>query len=124
MVAVTNLPADGDPLYRVLSQVGDVGVVRPVIPTVAPETSTFRRGADGAAYDHRVVAPSTLAIAGATVLTDAERDTLGTLLIAVHDHFEGVYPELRPLRLDIEAELVAPGVIVLKQVRPFLGTPE
>lgn len=121
-VAITNLRPDaGEPLYRVVTQLGEVGVVRPIDPTAVPETLTFRRGASGAT-DVRIVVPSSLAPGGTALYSDVELATLESLLFLVHDHFAtNVYPDLAALRLDVEIEVTHDGRIVLKQARPYLG---
>jgi hypothetical protein len=123
-VAVTNLDAGtGAPLYRVVSLPGEWSVVRPEVPTLVPEVLTFRRsGEPPEATEVTVVVPTSALPAGETVWTEAEQETLAALLFAAQDHFAAhVYPELRPLRLDIELKLTADGVVQLKQARPYLG---
>ncbi|MFT5353879.1 MAG: pyruvate,water dikinase [Polyangiales bacterium] len=124
-VAVTNLgPADALPLYRVVSQVGDVGVVRPSDPSAVPETLTFRREGSSAT-DVQVLIPSSLAPGGAPLWSESQLSTLAGLLFLVQDHFAAeVYAELAPLRLDIEIELTRDDRIVIKQARPYLGGAE
>ena len=40
----------------------------------------------------------------------------------VHDHFQdSVYPEIRPLQLDVEIDVTAEGVIFVKQARPYVS---
>jgi hypothetical protein len=121
-VALTQLRPDaGDPLYRVVTQLGEVGVVRPTDPTAVAETLTFRRTADGAA-EVRLLVPSSLSPDGARLWSDPELETLSGLLFLVHDHFAAhVYPALPDLRLDFEVEVTADGRIVIKQARPYLG---
>jgi pyruvate,water dikinase len=59
-VAITNLTPDaGDPVYRVVSQLGEVGIVRPIDPGAVPETLTFRRSGNSAT-SVQVVVPSSL----------------------------------------------------------------
>lgn len=121
-VVITNLLLDeGDPLYRVISQLREVGVVRPSDPTAVPETLTFRDTAADPA-DFRVVVPSSLSPGGARLWADDELDTLGALLITVQRHFEAnVYPDIVDLQLDLEIEVTADNRIVIKQARPYLG---
>jgi hypothetical protein len=123
-VAVTHIPVDGgDPLYRVVSQVSDVGVVRPVDPSAVAELMTFRRGPTGTVDDVRIVTPSSLSPGGAPLYSAAETQTLGMLLYALQDHFAAnVYPDITPLRLDVEVEVRPDGTLILKQARPYLGT--
>lgn len=120
-VVITGLtPDDGPPLYRMVSQLGDVGVVRPSDPSAVPETLTFRREGD-TARDVRVVVPSSLT-KGARLWTDDELTELSSRVFTVHDHFaERVYPHVSNLRLDLEVEVTFDGRIVIKQARPYLG---
>lgn len=129
-VAVTNLGTDGgaggggDPLYRVVSQLGEWSVVRPEDPTLTAEVLTFRRSGDPdpAPVDVQIVVPSSLAPPGEPVWPAADLETLAGLLFTAQDHFAAaVYPELVPLRLDIEVKLTRDGVVQLKQARPYLG---
>lgn len=125
-VAVTNLGGGGDagdPLYRVVSQRGEWSVVRPEDPTLIAEVVTFRRSGDPPApTDVRVLVPSSLVAEGETVWSEADLATLAGLLFTAQDHFAAaVYPELDPLRLDIEVKLTRDGVVQLKQARPYLG---
>lgn len=124
-VAITHLRPDaGDPLYRVVSQLGEVGIVRPIDPGAVPETLTFRRGQSGPGevHDVRVVVPSSLSPGAARLYSEAQLATLAGLLFSVHDHFAAhVYPTLTGLRLDVEIEVTSDGRIVLKQARPYLG---
>jgi hypothetical protein len=118
-VAVTNLEGD---VYRVVSQAGWLSVVRPEDPLAVAEVLTFRRGAGDALADVQVLVESTLVPSGETVWSPAELDTLAGLLFEVQDHFAAeVYPDLTPLRLDLEVKRTRDGRIVLKQVRPYLG---
>lgn len=121
-VVITGLRPDaGDPLYRIITQLGEVGVVRPVDPTAVPETLTFRRSASGAT-DVRVLVPSSLSPGGARLWSDTELATLQGLLFTVHDHFATeVYPDVPDLRLDLEVEVTADDRIIIKQARPYLG---
>jgi pyruvate,water dikinase len=120
-VVVTGLaPDDGPPLYRMVSQWGDVGVVRPSDPSAVAETLTFRRDGD-TARDVRVVVPSSLTN-GAPLWTDEELTELSSRVFTVHDHFSAhVYSHIPNLRLDLEVEVTFDGRIVIKQARPYLG---
>ena len=122
-VAVTNL---GDlsggalPLYRLVSQLGEIGVVRPIDPSAVAETLTFRRSGSALA-DVQVLVPSSLS-ADAPLWSESQLSTLAALLFTVQDHFAAeVYAALTPLRLDMEIELTRDGRIVVKQARPYLG---
>lgn len=121
-VAVTNLGAEGDlPLYRLVSQLGEIGVVRPIDPSAVAETLTFRR--EGASLtDLQVLVPSSLSPDAAPLWSEAQLTTLAGLFFTVQDHFAAeVYPELTPLRLDMEIEVTSDDRIVIKQARPYLG---
>ncbi len=121
-VAITHLRPDaGLPVYRVVSQLGEVGIVRPIDPGAVPETLTFRR--DGAnATNVQVVVPSSLSPNAAPLYSAGETTTLATLLFTVHDHFAAnVYPDTPGLRLDIEIEVTSDDRIVIKQARPYLA---
>jgi phosphoenolpyruvate synthase/pyruvate phosphate dikinase len=121
-VAFTNLPSEGAPggLYRVLSQVGEIGVVRPEVPTAVPEELSFAREGD-VATRFTVVRRSSEA-PDRDLFTEPERAQIAALLIRLHDHCASrVYPSLRPLRLDVEIDVTSDGTPVFKQVRPYLG---
>jgi hypothetical protein len=121
-VALTNLAhAGGDTgQYRIVTQRGEIGVVRPVIPGARPEEMVFVR--DGqVARDFEVVARSSES-PDADLWSDAQRVELASLLFTLHDHFAGqVYPHLNPLRLDVEVDVTAEGTTLVKQARPYLG---
>lgn len=69
-----------------------------------------------------MLVPSTLVPAGATVWSEAQLGTIARLLFQVQDHFAAeVYPDIAPLRLDLEIKRTEDGRVVLKQVRPYLG---
>ena len=121
-VAITNLRPDaGDPVYRVVSQLGEVGIVRPIDPGAVPETLTFRRSGNSAT-SVQVVVPSSLSPGAAALYSPAETTTLASLLFTVHDHFAAnVYPDITDLRLDIEIEVTSDDRIVIKQARPYLA---
>jgi hypothetical protein len=115
-VAVTNL-AGPLPLYRVVSQVGELGVVRPIDPSAVAEVLVFRRDGD------TMVEPEILVPGSASegpIWSASDLETLSGLLFAVQDAFELVYTEIEPLRLDVEVDRTRDGTIVLKQVRPYV----
>ncbi len=121
-VAFTNLPHTGGAsgLYRLVTQVRDIGVVRPVIPSAAPEEITFLRVAD-APTAITVVRRSTES-PDADLWSGTEREEIATLLIRLHDHFAAhVYAHISPLRLDVEMDVNAAGLPIFKQARPYLG---
>lgn len=123
-VAVTQVRLDdGNPLYRVVSQAGSQGVVRPADPTLVAEMLTFRRSGTDVITDLRVLATSSLSEPfGSLLWTDDQLTSLGGLLFTVHDYFaREVYPEITDLNLDTEIEVTAVGQIVVKQVRPYVG---
>jgi pyruvate, water dikinase len=123
-VAVTELRVDGgDPLYRLVSQVGYESVVRPDDPTALAEVQTFRRRGDPPAVaDLRLILASNLVGEGERVLSPAQVEELAGLLFAVQAHFEAhVYPALEPLVLDLEIKVTADGRLVIKQARPFVA---
>jgi hypothetical protein len=121
-VAVTHLTAEAGalPLYRVITQKDGLPVVRPPDPTLVAETTTFRRGANGAVVDPKLLVRSS--IADGPLWTDLQRDTLAKLLFQVQDHFAAmVYPHIANLSLDLEVKLTEQNHIVLKQVRPYIN---
>ena len=122
-VAVTHLePGAAQPLYRVVSQVGEVGVVAPADPNAVPETLTFRRSAEDEPSDITLVRPASLSPGGAPLWSGARFDGMAALLFLVHDHFASeVYTELEPLSLDIELDVTHDGRTVIKQVRPYIS---
>lgn len=120
-VVLTNLePEREGSLYRVVSQLGEIGVVDPLDPTATPEVLGFRRSAEDSPYDVTLVSPSSLSPGGAPLWSDPALAELGRALFLVQDHFaQQIYPELDPLMLDIEVDVTMDGRIVLKQARPF-----
>lgn len=120
-VALTNLePTSSEPLFRVVSQVGEMGVVQPRDPGAQPEVSTFRRTAENSLSALTLVTASSLSGEATSLWGDAALQELGSLLFAVQDHFAGeVYAQFAPVSLDVEVDLSAAGVIIVKQVRPY-----
>lgn len=119
-VAVTNLDREEGSLYRVVSQLGDVGVVRPSIPTAVPEVLELVRVGDD--LEGATVTVHSSLLPTAPLWPGEEQTELASLLFAAHDHFAAnVYGDLAPLRLDIEIERTHDGRTVLKQARPYLG---
>jgi pyruvate,water dikinase len=121
-VAVTGLEPDAPaPLYRVVSQRGEIGVVRPIDPDARPEILTFRRGNGDAPTELTLVQSSSLADAAASLWSEARVAELAGLLFDVQDHFSvTVYPEIQPLMLDIEVDVTMDGRTVIKQARPYV----
>lgn len=121
-VVVTGLePESASPLYRVVSQRGEIGVVRPLDPEARPEILTFRRDEGDVPVEIELVQPSSLSEDGSSLWSDARVEQLAELLFDVQDHFAaGVYPEIAPLMLDIEVDVTMDGRTVLKQARPYV----
>jgi len=123
-VAVSNLHVDDSaPMYRLNSQVGELSVVRPEIPTAVSEVLTFRREGDTllpSNIERRV--GSSLVPEDEHVWPDAKLSHLAELLFRVHDHFtREVYSHRTPLSLDFEVKLTRDGTVVIKQVRPYVS---
>jgi hypothetical protein len=120
-VVVTNLESgSGEPLYRVVSQVGEVGVVGPSDPTAIPEILTFRRGSSDEVTELTLVQPSSLIAGSESIWPRAAIEQLGGLLFSVQEHFASmVYPSIDPLSLDLEVDVTRDGRTVIKQVRPY-----
>lgn len=121
-VILTNLPSDDGELYQVFSQVDDIGVVRPSNPSARPEELRFFRGTMGPER-FEIVRRSTES-PDADLWSNADRLELANLLLTTQDHFEAIYADISPLRLDIEVEVTRDGFTVLKQARPYLGAIE
>jgi hypothetical protein len=123
-VAVTNLPGAGGPLYRLVTQSADIGVVEPLDPTATPETLVFHRAGD-VALEHELLVPSSQGDGEHSLWPAAQLEQLQRLLFQVQDHFaSAVYPDIDPLSLDLEIKLDRDAHVVLKQVRPYrLVTP-
>ncbi len=119
-VLVTNL-SDGEqgPVWRLVSQSGELGVVRPVDPTAVAEILTFERAGDEAVGVDLLVESNHHP---GPLWTDDQLAALAAAAFEVQDHFEGhVYPHLDPLRLDMEIERLPDGDIVIKQARPYVS---
>ncbi len=121
-VVLTNLPHAGGTggLYRVVTQVEDIGVVRPSIPTAEPEEMTFLEdGTEGSAF---VLVQRSTESRDSDLFSAVDRAQLARLLIQLQRHFESrVYPSRSPLRLDIEIDVSSDGTPIFKQARPYLG---
>lgn len=122
-VLVTNLePDSSEPLYRVESQAGEVGVVEPQESDAITEQLRFRRGATDVATAITLVTPSSFASDGKSLWSDAQFAELASLTFAVQDYFaSSVYPELSPLQLDLEVDVSTDGEILFKQARPYVS---
>jgi pyruvate,water dikinase len=120
-VAVTALDGGGGlPVYRVVTQVAEVGVVQPDDPSAAPETLLFRRGAGDEVLEPEVLIASSFSEDGGSLWSDAQLETLGAVLYAIQDHFaREVYPDVDRLSLDVEIKLTHDDRIVVKQARPY-----
>jgi hypothetical protein len=120
-VVLTNLePGSEEPLYRVVSQVGEIGVVDPADPGARPEIITFRRSAEGRATAVELVQASSLVADGERLWAGASLEELAGLLFAAHDHFAAnVYGAIAPLTLDLEVDMTMDGRTVVKQARPY-----
>lgn len=122
-VLVTNLePASSEPLYRVESQAGEVGVVEPRESDAITEQLRFRRATTDVAASITLVTPSSFALDGNSLWSETELAQLTSLTFAVQDYFASeVYPEISPLQLDLEVDFSAEGNIVFKQARPYVS---
>lgn len=123
VVAVTNLPSDDGALMRLVSQTGWLSVVRPEDPLAIAEVATaFMTEAPPYYEDFEVLVGSSLVPSGETVLTGTELEVLAGLLRQVQVGFEAeVYPDIEPLRLDLEIKRTRDGRIVVKQARPYIA---
>jgi hypothetical protein len=121
-VVVTGLEPEAEaPLYRVVSQRGEIGVVRPIDPDARPEILTFRRGAGDAPVEIALIQSSSLSDAGVSLWSEPRVEELASLLFDVQDHFSvTVYPKIQPLMLDIEVDVTMDGRTVIKQARPYV----
>jgi pyruvate,water dikinase len=121
-VALTNLAHSGASagLYRLVSQIGEIGVVRPEIPSAVAETMTFVR--EGSTPTMFSVSQRSSESPMMDLWSESERAQVAALLIRLHDHFATrVYPTISPLRLDVEIDVTSDGVPLFKQARPYLG---
>lgn len=118
-VALTQLSAaDGSRYFRLASQVGEVGVVAPSDPGASPEIVTFHRPESGDAPVFLRIADSNLA--QGPLYSKQELQAIAGHLFTIQDHFQkNVYPELSPLRLDIELKITQDGALLFKQARPY-----
>jgi len=120
-VAVTNLAETegGEPYTRLVSQSGGQPVVRPLDPTLAAETITFRASAGGV-RDVQLLVPSSLS--PSPIWSTAQLTELAQLVALAQEHFEAhVYPDIEPLRLDLEIKVTNDDRIVIKQARPYVS---
>ncbi len=122
-VALTNLePRAAEPIYRIVSQAGEIGVARPADPSATPEILSFRRSEDSLPSALTLVQPSSLASGGESLWSEAGVGELASMLFQLQDHFATtVYEDIEDLALDIEVDVTRDGRIVAKQVRPYLS---
>lgn len=123
-VAVTNLSTATPGLsVRLVSQVGDEEVVAPEDPTGVPELITFTVTSTGGLRDVVKLVSSTRVPAGELVWPRPALESLASRMLLLQRHFEAeVYPDIRPLRLDLELKLSREGEAEVKQARPFVGS--
>ncbi len=122
-VLVTNLePEAAEPLYRIESQAGEVGVVEPQESDAVAERLQFRRSASDSATAITLVTASSLSADGESLWKGEQLEQMTTFAFRVHDYFAAsVYPEITPLQLDVELDVSADGVIIVKQARPYVS---
>ncbi len=122
-VLVTNLEPDAaEPLYRIESQAGEVGVVEPQESDAVAERLQFRRDAVDSATAITLVTASSLSANGQSLWKGEQLEQMTTFAFRVHDYFAAsVYPEITPLQLDVELDVSADGVIIVKQARPYVS---
>jgi hypothetical protein len=101
--------------------VGSESVVRPADPSLVAETLVFHRGDAGEMKAAELLTKSSLS--NARLWSDAELLQLSGMLFRIHDHFSAnVYPGRSPSAFDIEVKLTSDGLIVPKQIRPYIST--
>ncbi len=119
-VVLTNLELEsGDPLYRIVSQIGSESVVRPDDPTAVAEVRSVRRGAGDELLDDTVWVRSSLG-GEEDLWSGVNFETLMQVVFAVHDHFSLHVYDDEAIPLDLEVKLTSDGRIVVKQVRPYV----
>ena len=119
-VVVTNLDQEaGDPLYRVVSQVGTESVVRPDDPTAIAEVRTVRRGDGDTRVDDTLWTESSLG-EGGSLWSDERFAELMTVVFEAHDHFAANVYDDPASTFDLEVKLTADGRVVIKQIRPYI----
>lgn len=125
-VAVTALETpSGASLYRVVTQIAEVGVVQPDDPSAVPETLVFVRGENDVISELQVLVASSFSPDGDSLWSPAQVQTLGGLLFQIHDHFaREVHPGVDALSLDMEIKLTHDDRIVVKQARPYARVPD
>lgn len=121
-VLITQL--DTQNTHRLISQVGDESVVRPLNPTAIAEVITFQLTPEGTVEALTRWLDSSLSPGGVPLWTPENLAILADLTRTVQAHFAAnVYPEVQPLRLDMEVKIDAAGEVVIKQARPYVTAP-
>ena len=125
-VSISNfLPTRNFNMNRLVSQVGEIGVVRPIDPAAQAEELRYQRGADNLPTRQWIATTSSLLPEEQPVWSQAQLLELTGLLFTLQDHFEQhVYTNLDPLALDVEIKVTADGRLLLKQARPYLSNVE
>jgi hypothetical protein len=121
-VAFTNVRfRQAPPFYALISQAGEIGVVRPIDPRARSESRLFYRGQSDEVTQDILLSPSSESPQGASLWSTERLGELGRVLFAVQDYFEvNVYPG-RPLALDIELKITHDNRLLIKQARPYLS---
>ncbi len=122
-VAFTGNPTDiTDPRFTINVQLGETPVVDGT-PGVVAELDRVRIGADSVEIDR--VQASSLVDKGEHVLSDGQLTELARLLASIEAVYpvDGTPPSGTKLMLDTEFKITPDGVVVLKQVRPFVARP-
>src|SRR5690606_22247888 len=87
-VLVTNLePEAAEPLYRIESQAGEVGVVEPQESDAVAERLQFRRSASDSATAITLVTASSLSADGESLWKGERLEQMTTFAFRVHDYF-------------------------------------
>ncbi len=113
-------------LYRINSQLGNIGVVKSDDPLAVAEQMTFRRGTSFNHEDHKIITRSSLST-DADLWSGIQLDELASLLFKAHDYFaNNVYSRIDSPKFDIEIEVIKDtsgnDKVYLKQLRPYLST--
>lgn len=113
-------------LYRVNTQLGSIGIVKPDDPTAVAEEMTFRRGENSQIEDVNVLTKSSLS-PDADLWDAQQKQVLANKVTAAHDHFASeVYSDINNPAFDIEVEVLgdtkADEKVFLKQLRPYLSS--
>ncbi|HET6281110.1 MAG TPA: PEP/pyruvate-binding domain-containing protein [Polyangia bacterium] len=121
-VAFTNIHfRQAPPFYALVSQVGEIGVVRPIDPSAKSEARLFYRGANNEVTQDIFLSPASESPQDASLWSPERLGELGRVLFSVQDYFEvNVYPG-RPLALDIELKITHDNRLLIKQARPYLS---